>query len=129
MEFKLCPNNDIWMDPDQRCFDAIPPLRVGNPDSTDPDSLKNWSRALPIYDHATGLRLMYVQLPLEIESCEQCILQWTYHCGNNWGKCSDGTEGKKKSNRTVDSFQLFGHISTGEILISYRHGLWTTRNL
>ena len=93
MEFKLCANNDIWMDPDQRCFEALPPLRVGNPDSTDPASLKNWGRAMPIHDHVTGLRLMYIQLPVEVESCEQCILQWTYHCGNNWGKCPDGTEG------------------------------------
>ena len=25
--------------------------------------------------------------------CEQCILQWTYVAGNNWGDCDDGTSG------------------------------------
>ena len=24
-------------------------------------------------------------------SCSQCILQWTYTAGNNWGVCSNGT--------------------------------------
>jgi len=24
-------------------------------------------------------------------SCEQCILQWTYTAGNNWGVCANGT--------------------------------------
>ena len=24
-------------------------------------------------------------------SCEQCILQWTYTAGNNWGMCDNGT--------------------------------------
>ena len=24
-------------------------------------------------------------------SCEQCILQWTYTAGNNWGTCANGT--------------------------------------
>jgi len=89
MEFKMCANNDIFLDPDQRCFDSSPALKVGNPEEE--PSLKDWGRAFPIHDYATGLRLMYVQLPLEIESCDQCILQWTYHAGNNWGKCADGT--------------------------------------
>lgn len=25
-------------------------------------------------------------------TCEQCVLQWQYFAGNNWGKCQDGTE-------------------------------------
>ena len=81
------------MDPDQDCFDSRLPLRVGNPD-IDP-ALKYWQRKMPIEDYMTGLRLMYVQLPLDIESCSQCILQWTYVAGNNWGRCEDGSEGKK----------------------------------
>ena len=32
MEFKMCANNDIFMDPDQRCFDSSPALKVGNPE-------------------------------------------------------------------------------------------------
>ena len=96
----MCANNDIFLDPDQRCFDSSPALKVGNPEEE--PSLKDWGRAFPIHDYATGLRLMYVQLPLEIESCDQCILQWTYHAGNNWGKCADGTGG--------DLSNIFGGI-------------------
>ncbi len=37
-------------------------------------------------------RLLYVRLPLEV-TCKQCILQWSYVGGNNWGDCDDGTSG------------------------------------
>jgi len=77
--FKLCPNNDIWQDPDQDCFDRNI-LRTG----------KDGSLSYPIYDYMTGLRLVYVHLPRKL-SCEQCILQWTYTAGNNWGVCANGT--------------------------------------
>jgi len=45
-----------------------------------------------INDYETGLRILYVRLPLDLV-CEQCILQWTYVAGNNWGDCDDGTSG------------------------------------
>ena len=37
----------------------------------------------------TGMRLVYVHLPRHV-SCDQCILQWTYTAGNNWGVCANG---------------------------------------
>jgi len=77
--FKLCPNNDIWQDPGQECFDSYV-LRTG----------KDGAFSYPIYDYTTGLRLVYVHLPRKV-SCEQCILQWTYTAGNNWGVCANGT--------------------------------------
>lgn len=46
----------------------------------------------PINDYVTGLRLVYVHLPRKV-TCEQCILQWTYTAGNNWGVCVNGTGG------------------------------------
>lgn len=77
--FSLCPNNDIWADPDQDCFDRFV-LRTG----------KDGSEAYQVNDYITGLRLVYVHLPRMV-SCEQCILQWTYTAGNNWGTCANGT--------------------------------------
>jgi len=77
--FKICPNNDIWEDPGQACFDAFP-MGVG----------KTRAPSLPIVDYRTGLRLVYVHLPRRL-TCSQCILQWTYTAGNNWGVCSNGT--------------------------------------
>jgi len=77
--FKLCPNNDIWQDPKQDCFDRYV-LRTGK------DAVEKYY----ISDYTTGLRLVYVHLPAGL-SCSQCILQWTYTAGNNWGLCSNGT--------------------------------------
>ena len=81
--FKLCPNNDVFQDPGQECFDHTP-LWVGGGDPA-----YNYTR-FPIQDYETGLRMVYVRLPPYI-TCEQCILQWTYVAGNNWGKCDNGT--------------------------------------
>ena len=71
--FKLCANNDIFQDPQQNCFDANP-LWVGGGDPR-----YNQTR-YPIHDYETGLRMVYVRLPLEI-TCDQCILQWSYVAG------------------------------------------------
>lgn len=38
------------------------------------------------------MRLLYIRLPLTV-TCDQCILQWTYVGGNNWGTCQNGTSG------------------------------------
>jgi len=51
---------------------------------------KNKAARHPVTDYRTGLRLVYVHLPRRL-SCSQCILQWTYTAGNNWGVCSNGT--------------------------------------
>ncbi len=32
-----------------------------------------------------------VELPMDMV-CDQCILQWTYTAGNDWGTCDNGTE-------------------------------------
>lgn len=79
--FKLCPNNNIFLDPDQGCFDAFE-LTTGTSEQV----------KYPITDYVTGLRLLYVRLPLGIV-CDQCILQWSYVAGNNWGTCENGTSG------------------------------------
>ena len=71
--FKLCPNNDIFQDPGQNCFDQRP-LWVGGG-----DPVFNQTRS-PINDYETGLRMVYVRLPMDV-ICEQCILQWTYVAG------------------------------------------------
>jgi hypothetical protein len=49
-EFKICPNNDIFLDPDQGCFEKIR-LSTGKSDEYD----------YPINDYETGLRLLYVR--------------------------------------------------------------------
>jgi len=83
IEFKICPNNDVFVDPEQSCFDSREPLWVSGGDPI----LDN--RRYPIYDYETGLRLIYAKLPMDL-TCKQCIIQFTYVAGNNWGKCEDG---------------------------------------
>jgi len=31
-----------------------------------------------------------LKLPDDV-TCEHCMLQWDWYCGNNWGICPDGT--------------------------------------
>ncbi len=73
--FKLCANNNIFQDPKQECFDETP-LWVGGGDP------KFDHTRYPIRDYETGLRMVYVRLPMNI-TCDQCILQWTYVAGKN----------------------------------------------
>lgn len=39
---------------------------------------------------ATGYYNVTLQLPTSV-TCSRCVLQWTYHVGNSWGYCDDGT--------------------------------------
>ena len=122
--FKLCPNNDIWQDPKQVkrsvklslvlsislsfIFDVFRTVSTGM--MTGPwlcvvvidvvrfvlPTGKAASEKYYISDYITGMRLVYVHLPPRV-SCDQCILQWTYTAGNNWGVCSNGENIKKSS--------------------------------
>ena len=81
--FKICPNNNIHQDPEQDCFDKNP-LNVVNENGEIVDKY-----ILP--DQLTRKFSVRVQLPEGLE-CDQCILQWTYIGGNNWG--TDKENGK-----------------------------------
>ena len=37
----------------------------------------------------TGVFTLKLRLPTDTW-CDQCILQWTYTAGNNWGNCEEG---------------------------------------
>ena len=78
--FKICPNNNIHQDPEQDCFENNP-LNVVNDNGEITDKY-----VLP--DQATRKFPVKVQLPKDLE-CDQCILQWTYVAGNNWGTDSE----------------------------------------
>lgn len=39
---------------------------------------------------ATGLYNTTLRLP-KGQACKHCVLRWTYHTGNSWGDCGDGT--------------------------------------
>ena len=82
MEFKICPNNNVKRDPTQACMDAhplkiLPDLKTESPVTT---------------QMGNGAYRFRVRLPRGM-TCKQCILQWTYTAGNNYGTCPDGTGG------------------------------------
>ncbi|QQP48791.1 Putative LOC100159027, partial [Caligus rogercresseyi] len=76
--FKICPNNNIYLDPPQSCFEKYI-LKTG-------PGTAHYKVKPGLY----GLTLLYLRLPPRL-SCRQCILQWTYVGGNNWGICPNGT--------------------------------------
>ena len=79
-----------------------------------------------ISDYITGLRLVYVHLPASV-SCQQCILQWTYTAGNNWGSCRQEAGGEVMAASLgcgpQETFRACSDITiTGEAVKS---NLWT----
>lgn len=76
--FKLCANNDLLKDPEQECFDETVLQTV--------DGQDRW--VLP--DHHARTYEVPLKLPKGL-TCRQCILQWTYTAGNNFGTDKNGT--------------------------------------
>lgn len=58
----------------------------GKPSIPEPNDLK--TRFYP----RNGSRIYEIraQMPEDL-NCSQCVLQWRYVAGNNWGTCDDGT--------------------------------------
>merc|ERR1712168_18716 len=77
-EFRICENNDINQIVTDECLDKhLLVLEDGN------------TRVNQTLD-GTGWYWYNMNLP-EAVTCDQCVLQWHWYCGNNWGKCPDGT--------------------------------------
>jgi len=72
VEFRLCENNDINKDKDQKCFDEHLLLFKATGKTRQPlgEGNKNFTYK--------------VSLPQGV-ACSQCILQWHYNAGNSWG--------------------------------------------
>lgn len=77
-EFKLCPHNDPSTEVTQDCLDYYP-LELADGSGT-----KYYPSA------GTGPFSVQLILPNHL-TCSQCVFQWTYTAGNNWGRCDNGT--------------------------------------
>jgi len=77
-EFRICPNNNPAQVASQRCLDQ--------------NLLKKTSGGGPRYMVGPGNKIfeMHYQLPSDL-TCQQCVFQWRYIAGNNWGTCRNGT--------------------------------------
>lgn len=81
-EFKLCPNNNMYVEATQACFDGYPLMISGTRDSR---------YYIPNEVKKKGTIRYKLRLPAYV-TCTQCVLQWTYSTGNMWGRCDNGTE-------------------------------------
>ncbi|XP_047475550.1 uncharacterized protein LOC125029613 isoform X2 [Penaeus chinensis] len=81
-ELRLCVNNDPTQIITDACLDEhLLELADGSGTKYPIATENDW-----IYVTAR------VKLPQDV-ACTQCVLQWHYRGGNNWGECGDGTEG------------------------------------
>ncbi|XP_055940448.1 uncharacterized protein LOC129970612 [Argiope bruennichi] len=77
-EFKLCPHNDPKTVATQDCLDQyLLELADGSGTKYYPST-------------RTGKFVVNLRLPQHL-TCSQCVFQWTYTAGNNWGRCDNGT--------------------------------------
>lgn len=95
-EFKLCVNDEPMKKVKQECFDknllkvlnnnhdSVAKLKPRRPRKTYSDDYLNQFRYFVPHKN-NSLFVVKLQLPVGI-TCFQCILQWKYHSGNNFGK-------------------------------------------
>ncbi|CAG0907088.1 unnamed protein product [Darwinula stevensoni] len=77
-EFRLCPNNNPKRDPSQKCLDKYVLQQADG----------SGERYYP--GPGNGVFTVRYLLPKDV-LCSQCVLQWRYVAGNNWGMCRNGT--------------------------------------
>lgn len=78
-QFRVCPNNNPKKPATQACLDEY--------------VLQNAVDREDRYYPGPGSKVfeMHFQLPKDL-TCRQCVFQWRYVAGNNWGVCKNGTE-------------------------------------
>ena len=69
-----------------------------------------------------GTGEMEVRLSLPNLECSQCILQWTYTAGNNWGVCLDGSGtlgcGPQETFRSCSDITISGNPASNPTITS-----------
>ncbi|KAL5020576.1 hypothetical protein ScPMuIL_003468 [Solemya velum] len=75
-EFRLCPHNNLQVPVTQDCLDQNLLEIEGHGKSYRPEG--------------PGIVYLQVRIPPGV-TCTQCLFQWKWHTGNDWGICSDGT--------------------------------------
>lgn len=104
-EIFLCPNNNPSQEATQECFDRFPLYISGS---------KSFIFNIPEDGKKKVIFRYKVQLPAYL-TCSQCVLQWSYYTGNQWGSCPNGTEaqgcGKSETFRNCADVAI--HTSAG----------------
>ncbi|CAG2055378.1 unnamed protein product [Timema podura] len=82
-EFRLCPLQSRDELETEECFSRF---LLQQQDGSTKYYILNREEGYSGYFNVT------LRLPSGL-TCDQCVLQWTWTVGNNWGTCDDGTEG------------------------------------
>nr|CAD7460233.1 unnamed protein product [Timema tahoe] len=82
-EFRLCPLQSRDELETEECFSRF---LLQQQDGSTKYYILNREEGYSGYFNVT------LRLPSSL-TCDQCVLQWTWTVGNNWGTCDDGTEG------------------------------------
>ncbi|XP_075147104.1 uncharacterized protein LOC142221309 [Haematobia irritans] len=102
-EFRLCPEAKAKQD----CLDRnVLPILTGSPAQPSPGDLD--TRFYP----RNGSRIYEIKAQLPEMTCNQCVLQWRYVAGNNWGICPDGNGAVGCGEQ--EEFRSCADISLGE---------------
>lgn len=78
VEWRLCPNDNTDQDPGQDCFDREDAALV----LEETGDTKFW------IEDAWGAGEVSTRVRLPMMECSQCVLQWTYRNGRDWGTCN-----------------------------------------
>ena len=85
-EFRLCPQEPGQLE-SESCFDSDDSLMT----FTDGTTRHYITNEFPQRPGKSGWWYeMEAIIPSDM-NCEHCVLQWRYHCGNNWGVDEDGS--------------------------------------
>lgn len=96
--FNLC-DLQSWGSESEECFAKYPLKTISG------DAQPLLGSTNPGYYNYT------LQLPSSV-ACSRCVLQWTYHVGNSWGYCADGSGrlgcGPQENFRTCSDIAIYG---------------------
>ncbi|XP_042867363.1 uncharacterized protein LOC122250106 isoform X2 [Penaeus japonicus] len=77
-EFRICPNDNPSVEASQTCLNQHPLFLADG---------SGFEHKIGTHN---GEHLVRVKLPRGL-TCTQCVMQWRYVAGNNWGDCEDGS--------------------------------------
>lgn len=106
-EIYICPNNNPSQEATQECFERYPLYISGT---------RNVQYIIPEDGKKKAIFQYKVVLPPYV-TCTQCVLQWTYFTGNQWGMCANGTEaqgcGRSETFRNCADISILTSVGAG----------------
>jgi hypothetical protein len=88
-EFRLCANNEPNKKIEQDCLSL---LELADPnENTTPNGKPKENEKYRYYVSKKDMKMFVIKLKLPLNvNCKNCVLQWKYHAGNNYGTSATG---------------------------------------